>query len=99
MPGLIAVLVEIIVVVLNLVIVVLIVQAVLSWLVAFEMISRRSPVVDTLWRFTTAVTEPLLRPFRRFIPPVAGVDLSPMVLILIIIAVQRLLPLILLGRY
>jgi YggT family protein len=92
------VLVDLIRIILNLLIIVLIVQAVLSWLIAFDIASRRTPIVDTLWRFTTALTDPMLRPLRRIIPPVAGVDLSPMVLILIIYAVSRLLPLLLLGQ-
>jgi YggT family protein len=92
------ILVDIVQIILNLVIVVLIVQAVLSWLIAFDIASRRTPIVDTLWRFTTALTDPMLRPLRRIIPPVAGVDLSPMVLILIIYAVSRLLPVLLLGQ-
>ena len=92
------VLVDLIQIVLNLVIVVLIVQAVLSWLIAFDIASRRTPIVDTLWRFTTALTDPMLRPIRRVIPPVAGVDLSPMVLILLIYALSRLLPVLLLGQ-
>ncbi|MBI1186650.1 MAG: YggT family protein [Alphaproteobacteria bacterium] len=93
-----AILVDIIVIVLQLFVILLIVQAVLSWLVAFEMVSRRSPIVDSIWRFTTAISDPVLRPIRRFIPPISGVDLSPLVLILLIYLLMRALPCLLLAR-
>jgi YggT family protein len=91
-------LIEIILIILNLLVIVLIVNVVLSWLYAFQMITRSSPLVDAIWRFTNAICDPLLRPIRRIIPTVAGVDLSPMVLILIIIFLQRIIPPLLMGR-
>jgi YggT family protein len=66
----------------QLIIIVLIVNAVLSWLVAFDIISRRNQVVGQIWNFTDAVTRPMLAPIRRFVPPVANVDLAPLLLIL-----------------
>lgn len=91
-------LVDLLLIVINLLIVILIVQAVLSWLIAFEVVSRRQPAVDTIWRFTRALTDPMLRPIRRFIPPVSGVDLSPIVLFLILFVIARLIPMLLLGQ-
>ena len=88
---------EIVNIILNLLIVVIIVQVVISWLFAFEIVTRRNAAVDTIWRFTGVVTEPLLRPIRRIIPPVSGFDFAPMVLLLIIYVIQRLLPMIVLG--
>lgn len=53
----------------------------------------RNQVVATLGQFAQAVTEPLLRPFRRFIPPLGNVDITPILLILTIMFVdQYLLP-------
>jgi len=69
---------------LGLIIVVLIVRVVISWLVAFEIVSRRNPMIESVWRFTTAITNPMLRPLRRLIPPIAGVDLSVLVLVLVL---------------
>jgi YggT family protein len=69
-------------VVINLVIWVLIINAILSWLIAFEVVNRRNRLVDTIWDFTTRLTDPLLKPIRKVIPLVGGIDLSPMVLIL-----------------
>jgi YggT family protein len=75
----------------QLIIVVLIINAVLSWLFAFDVISRRNRFVDTIYTFTSKATEPLLRPIRRFIPIIGGMDLSPVVLILGLMFVERLL--------
>jgi YggT family protein len=74
--------------VLGLVIVVLIVHVVLSWLFAFDIVSRRNELVSGIWRFTSAITEPMLRPLRRLIPPIAGVDLSVLVLLLAIVLLR-----------
>lgn len=74
--------------ILGLLTVVLIVYVVLSWLIAFDIVSRRNALVSTLWEFTGRITEPLVRPLRRFIPPIAGVDLSVLVLFIVIAMLQ-----------
>lgn len=74
--------------ILGLLIVVLIVHVVISWLYAFDIVSRRNDIIAGVWRFTSAITDPVLRPLRRMIPPIAGVDLSVMVLILILILLR-----------
>lgn len=61
-----------------------IINAVLSWLVAFRVINPHNQFIATVGSFLQAVTEPMLRPFRRFIPPLGGVDISPIFLILIL---------------
>jgi YggT family protein len=68
--------------------IVLIVYVVISWLYAFEIVGRRNALVNALWEFTRRVSDPMLRPLRRLIPPIAGVDLSVMVLLLIIWLLQ-----------
>ena len=78
----IGILYQIIHAVLGLLIVVLIIHVVIAWLFAFDVVSRRNEFVSAIWRFTSAITEPLLRPLRRLIPPIAGVDLSVLVLVL-----------------
>ena len=70
---------------------VLIASAILSWLVAFDVINRRNPFVTKVGRFLYLVTEPLLRPIRRVLPLIAGVDLSPLVLILLLWFLRNLL--------
>ena len=70
---------------------VLIASAILSWLVAFDVINRRNPFVTKLGLFLFRLTEPLLRPIRRVLLLIAGVDLSPLVLILLLMFVRNLL--------
>lgn len=78
--------------ILALIIVVLIVQVVLSWLFAFDIVSRRNQFVGAIYEFTSRLTDPLLKPLRRIIPPIAGVDLSVLVLVLLIYFLRDLLP-------
>ncbi len=82
--GLISILFEIVRIVLRLFSVVLIVNVVISWLFAFDVVSRRNQFVNTLWEVSRRLTDPVLRPLRRLIPPIAGVDLSVLVLLLVI---------------
>ncbi len=71
-------------IVLNLMVWILIIQAIMSWLIAFNVINRRNQAVWTVWNFLLAITEPVLRPIRRVIKPFNGIDLSALILILII---------------
>lgn len=75
----------------NLIVLVLIINAVLSWLFAFEIVSRRNQFVSQIYTFTQKLTEPMLRPIRRVIPYVGGMDLSPVVLILGLMFIDVLL--------
>ena len=73
----------------------IIISAILSWLVAFDVINLRNRFVYNVSRFLDAVTRPVLAPFQRFIPSLGGVDISPIIVILILQGVIRyLLPLI-----
>jgi YggT family protein len=62
----------------------LIAQAVLSWLVAFGIVNRYNRVVTTIGDFLWRVTEPVLRPIRRVLPDLGGIDISPVILILLL---------------
>ena len=68
----------------NLYIWVIIISAILSWLVAFSVVNTSNRFVFALWDFLHKVTEPALRPIRRFLPNLGGVDISPIVLILLL---------------
>ena len=83
--------IEIVGVVLGLYIWVLIIGAVLSWLIAFDVVNSRSRFVQVLGDICTRLTEPLLRPIRRFVPLVGGIDLSPVILIFAIMFLQSFL--------
>lgn len=68
-----------------------IVQMVLSLLVAFNVVNTYNEFVRRLMYALDRVTEPLLRPIRRFMPDLGGLDFSPMVLIFGLIILQKLL--------
>jgi YggT family protein len=69
----------------------LIAQAVLSWLLAFGVINRYNRAVAVIGDFLYRVTEPALRPIRSFLPNFGGVDISPVILILILMFLRRLI--------
>ncbi len=73
---------------LNLYIYVIIGSAIYSWLVAFNVINPHNQFVRAIGQALDAVTEPVLRPIRRLLPPMSGLDLSPIVLILGIFFIQ-----------
>ena len=69
----------------------IIASAILSWLVAFNVVNTRNDFVRSIWNFLDAVTEPALRPIRRIIPNLGGIDISPVILYFIIILIQKLI--------
>jgi YggT family protein len=69
--------------VINLYIWIIIAGAIMSWLMAFNVINPYNQFVRSVWMGLNALTEPALRPIRRFLPDLGGIDISPMVLILI----------------
>jgi len=70
---------------------VLIIWVVMSWLIAFNVINTRNRAVYMIGDFLNRVTEPALRPIRRVIPNFGGIDLSPLVLILLLYFARNLL--------
>ena len=68
----------------------IIASAILSWLVAFNVVNTRNDVVRSIWSFLDAITEPALRPIRNFLPNLGGIDISPVVLILALYFVRDL---------
>ena len=66
----------------------LIAAAVLSWLIAFNVVNMRNQFVAMVADFLYRITEPALRPIRNFMPNLGGIDISPIILILIIIFIQ-----------
>ena len=75
----------------GLLIFVLIANAILSWLVAFDVINVRNQTVYKIVRALDAITDPLLRPIRRFMPNLGGIDISPIILILLLQGLQILI--------
>lgn len=69
----------------------LIISAVLSWLVAFNVVNTSNRFVYMVGDFLHRVTEPALRPIRSVVPTLGGIDLSPLILILLLIFLQQVL--------
>ena len=84
-------LLEVILLALQLYVYLIVASAILSWLVAFNVVNTRNDFVRSIWNFLDAVTEPALRPIRNILPNLGGVDISPVLLILLIIFIQKLI--------
>jgi YggT family protein len=82
---------DVVLLVLNLYVYVIIAAAVLSWLVAFNVVNRYNEVVRSIWNLVTALTEPLLQPIRGMVPNLGGIDISPVILLLAIFFLQRVI--------
>jgi YggT family protein len=70
---------------------IIIVQAIFSWLVAFNVVNTSSHFVRAVWTALERLTEPLYRPVRRLMPDFGGIDFSPLVVLLAIWVIDRLL--------
>jgi YggT family protein len=70
---------------------ILIASAILSWLVAFNVVNARNPVVANIGEFLYRITEPALRPIRALLPNLGGIDISPVILILLLLFLQRII--------
>jgi YggT family protein len=71
----------------------LIAAAILSWLVAFNVVNTRNQVVSMIGDFLFRITEPALRPIRNILPDLGGIDISPVIVILIIIFIRYVIAL------
>jgi YggT family protein len=76
--------------VIGLYILVVLLAVIMSWLVAFGVVNTRNDLVRALVNFLDALTEPVFRRVRRIVPPIGGFDLSPIIVFIFLIAVQKL---------
>ena len=67
---------------------ILIASAIFSWLYAFNVINSSNQFVNSVGMFLYNVTEPVLRPIRRVLPNLGGIDISPIILLLIIFFIR-----------
>jgi YggT family protein len=77
--------------ILNLVWWVFLIMIIMSWLISFNVINTRNQFVAGGWRALNQVTDPILRPIRRVIPPMGGLDLSPIIVFIVIFFLQQLI--------
>jgi YggT family protein len=76
---------------LNIYIWIVIAMAIFSWLVAFNVVNTRSPAVAMIGDFLYRITEPALRPIRNVLPNLGGIDISPVILFLIIMFLEKII--------
>ncbi len=77
--------------ILQLYIFIIIAAAIMSWLVAFNVLNTHNRFVGAVFETLNRLTEPALRPIRRIMPNLGGIDISPVILILLLIFLQNLL--------
>jgi YggT family protein len=70
---------------------VIVIQAVLSWLIAFNVINTGNDIVRQIWYALGRITDPLYRPIRRVLPDFGALDLSPIVVLLAIAILNRII--------
>jgi YggT family protein len=84
-------LLDVLLIALNLYNWIIIASAIFSWLYAFNVVNPRNQVVSAIGRMLYQLTEPALRPLRRFVPSFGGLDITPVILLLIIFLIQRII--------
>ncbi|MFC3059283.1 YggT family protein [Paenirhodobacter populi] len=77
--------------ILNVVWFVMIVHIIMSWLINFQVLNLRQPLVAQVWYGLNNLLEPVYGPVRRFLPNLSGIDLAPLVVFIIIIIAQQAL--------
>ena len=82
---------DVILLVLQLYVWLLIAAAILSWLIAFNVVNTHNQVVAMIADFLYRITEPVLRPIRSVLPSLGGIDISPIIVILIIFFLQNVI--------
>ena len=66
-------------------------HVIMSWLIGFNVLNRHQPLVGAIWNGLNGVLEPIYRPIRRVLPDMGGLDLSPLVVLVGIFALQTIL--------
>ena len=77
--------------ILDIIWVIVIISAIFSWLYAFNVINSSNQFVNQIGNMLYQITEPMYRPIRRFMPNLNGIDLSPIIVLVIIFFLQRLI--------
>lgn len=85
------VILQIVQVLLNVIWWIIVIQAIMSWLIAFNVINTQSDAVRTIWEALRRMTEPLYRPIRRILPDFGALDLSPLVVLLILYILMNII--------
>lgn len=81
---------EILILLLNVCFWIIIIQVVLSWLITFEVINIRNPQAANFVRLIDRITAPVYKPLRKIVPPIAGIDLTPIIVIFTIYLLKHI---------
>ncbi|MFD2052511.1 YggT family protein [Mesorhizobium calcicola] len=68
---------------------IIIASAIFSWLYAFNVVNSRNQFVGSIGNMLYRLTEPALRPIRRFMPDLGGIDISPIILLLVLFFIRQ----------
>ncbi len=82
---------QILMLVLGVVRFVIIVHFIMSWLISFQVLNLRQPIVAQIWDGLSRLLEPIYGPIRRMLPNMGGLDLSPLVALLGVYAIEIIL--------
>lgn len=86
-----AAILDVVLVILSILTWIIILQAVLSWLITFNVLSVQNPTVRSIWTGLERLTEPVYRPIRNILPQMSGLDLTPLVVLLIIFFIRQII--------
>ncbi len=78
-------------IILNVVWFIMIVHIIMSWLLNFQVLNIRQPLVAQIWDGLNRLLEPIYAPIRRFLPQTPGLDLAPLVAFVFLLILQRVL--------
>ncbi len=78
-------------IILNVVWFIMITHIIMSWLLNFQVLNIRQPMVSQIWYGLNRLLEPIYAPIRRFLPNTPGLDLAPLVAFIVLIILQRVL--------
>ena len=81
---------QIIATVIGLMILVIFIEVIFSWLIAFNIVNLKNPTMAQIYRTISRIAAPILGPFRKIIPPVGGLDLSPIAAFILLAWLQSL---------
>ncbi len=70
---------------------------IMSWLISFQVLNPYQPIVGQIWNVLSRLLEPIYAPIRRFLPDLGGIDLSPIVALFGIFAIERILQQVVFG--
>ena len=79
---------QILLMILGVVRTVILIHLIMSWLLSFQVLNLRQPIVASLWDGLNRLLEPIYGPIRRFMPNMGGLDLSPLVALLGVYAIE-----------